>query len=256
MKFGLKRIPSCDGRPSRHSWRGLAVLAAALSLASCVSGSREIGTAPDITVLDTNSLPSPFGAGASGSSALTHLGRSDLLKITVAGVEWLSDQEIRVDLNGEISFPLAGPVEAAGLTPRELEAVLVDRLISNGKMVAPKVSVNVMEVLSQTVTVEGQVRLPGIYPMTQSLTLLQAVALAQGTEEFSKLDDVVVFRTVENRRYAALYDLDAIRHGTYSDPEIFADDIVMVGDARGRRMFQDILAIVPLITSPLVVALR
>jgi len=67
---------------------------------------------------------------------------------------------------------------------------------------------------------------------------------------------VVVFRTVDNQRYAALYDLKAIRRGVYADPDIYPNDIVMVGVDRGRRLFRDLLAIIPLITTPLVVAIR
>jgi polysaccharide export outer membrane protein len=174
----------------------------------------------------------------------------------VAGIDWLTDQEIRIDSSGEMSFPLAGPVTAAGLTPRELEALLVEQLVKRGQLVNPQVTVNVKETLSRSVTIEGQVKKAGIYPITGKITLLQAIALAQSTDEFSSLDDVVVFRTVGNQRYAALYDLKAIRHGVYEDPAIFSNDIVLVGDDRGRRLFRDLLAIIPLVTTPLVVAIR
>lgn len=240
--------------PKRLKFGGALLLGMALAISGCSSSPKIVGSASDVTLMETSVLPTPGLADTSDRLGSSYLGPSDLVQITVAGVEWLTDQQIRVDLNGEISFPLAGPISVAGLSPRELEAVLTDRLISNGRMVAPKVSVNVMEVLSQTVTVEGQVKRPGIYPVTQRLSLLQAVAMAQGTDEFSDLEDVVVFRTVNNTRYAALYDLDAIRHGNYADPRIFPSDIVMVGDENSRRRFKDILAIVPLITSPLVIA--
>lgn len=241
--------------PRKVKFAGCVLLGAAVALSGCASGPRIIGGASDVTVADGNILPLPRQVAFLREPEANLLGPRDLLKVTVAGVDWLTDQEIRLDLNGEISFPLAGPIEAAGLSPRELETVLRGRLISNGKMVSPKVSVNVLEVVSKTVTVEGEVGLPGIYPVTQRLSLLQTVAMAQGTRELAKLDDVVVFRTVDGQRYAALYNLDDIRHGAYSDPRIFPDDIVMVGDERGRRIFKDILAIAPLITSPLVIAI-
>lgn len=227
-----------------------------LALAGCASGRPTLGGAPNLTVVESNALPSPGRADFTAPVAPSFLGPSDLLQITVAGIDWLTDQEIRIDSSGEMSFPLAGSVDAAGLTPRELETLLAEQLVNRGQLVNPQVSVNVKETLSRSVTIEGQVKKAGIYPITGKITLLQAIALAQSTDEFSSLDDVVVFRTVDNQRYAALYDLKAIRHGVYEDPVIFPNDIVMVGDDRGRRLFRDLLSIIPLVTTPLVIALR
>src|SRR3546814_11564188 len=70
---------------------------------------------------------------------------------------------------------------------------------------------------------------------------MQAVARAEGTGEFAKLSDVVIFRTVGADQMVALYDLGAIRRGAYGDPEIFSGDVIVVGEARGRRMFQQIV---------------
>ncbi len=79
---------------------------------------------------------------------------------------------------------------------------------------------------------------------------MRAIAQAEGTDEYSRLDDIVVFRTVEGQRMAALYDLNAIRHGAYSDPEVYANDVIMVGDSNTRRLFKDILSIVPALATP------
>ncbi|WP_196782026.1 hypothetical protein, partial [Salmonella enterica] len=73
------------------------------------------------------------------------------------------------------------------------------------------------------------------------MTLMRAVATAKGTTEFAKLDDVVIFRTVNGQKMAALYNLKAIRQGAYDDPEVFANDVVVVGDSPARRLFKDIL---------------
>lgn len=225
------------------------------TLSACASGPPVIGGAPGLEVLATAEMPPPLAGDAALNALPSYLGPADLVTVTVAGVDWLTDRELRIDASGELSFPLAGPVVAAGLTPRELELLLTDRLVSNGQMVAPQVSVNVMESLSRSVTIEGEVARPGIYPVTSRITLLQAIALGQGTEEFSALDEVVVFRTVAGQRYAALYNLEAIRLGAYPDPSIYPNDIVMVGEESSRRVFKDILSVVPLFTSPLVIAI-
>jgi polysaccharide export outer membrane protein len=82
------------------------------------------------------------------------------------------------------------------------------------------------------------------------------VANAKGASEFARLDDVVVFRSVNGRPMAALYNLGAIRRGIYPDPKIYANDIVVVGDSKARRMFQQFLQIAPLLTTPVVLGLE
>jgi polysaccharide biosynthesis/export protein len=81
---------------------------------------------------------------------------------------------------------------------------------------------------------------------------MRAVAVAKGTAEFAKLDDVVIFRTVNGQKMAALYNLKAIRRGVYNDPEVFANDVVVVGDSQARRLFKDALQIAPTLLTPLV----
>jgi hypothetical protein len=46
--------------------------------------------------------------------------------------------------------------------------------------------------------------------------------------------------------------LKAIRAGAYADPEIYPNDVIVVGESVGRRIFKDALQIVPLITTPIV----
>jgi polysaccharide export outer membrane protein len=105
------------------------------------------------------------------------------------------------------------------------------------------------------VTVDGQVNEPGLYPVVGRMTLMRAVATAKGVSEFAKMDDVVVFRTVNGQKMAALYNLKAIRRGNYDDPEIYANDIVVVSESSARRLFKDALQVLPAIATPLVVLL-
>jgi len=88
------------------------------------------------------------------------------------------------------------------------------------------------------------------------VTLMRAVAAAKGLNEYARLDDVVIFRTVQGERMAALYNLGAIRRGLYADPRIYADDVVIVGDSEARRRFQQFIQALPLITTPIVLALQ
>ena len=182
------------------------------------------------------------------------IGALDKLTVTVFGIDDLG-AKAQVDASGRVAVPLAGSIEAAGMTPealgREIERRLRARYVRD-----PHVTVNVDEALSQVVTIDGQVREPGLYPVVGNMTLLKAVATAKGPTEFAKLDDVVIFRTVGSQRLAALYNLGAIRRGVYADPAIYPNDVVVVGDSNGRRMFKDFLQLVPLLTTPIIIALQ
>ena len=227
-----------------------------LALAGCAStSSKQLGGDPSVTVVAGGVLPIPGRADVASETRPYLIGPFDRLIIDVIRVPELSQREVQVDASGRISFPMVGVIEASGKTPGELEELVKERL--RGAYVRnPEVTVNLKETVSQVVAVDGQVREPGLYPVLGKMTLMRAIATAKGTAEFAKLDDVVVFRTVNGQKYAALYNLKAIRRGAYGDPEIFANDLVVVGDSAARRLFRDLLAIVPLLSGPLVIALQ
>ena len=230
-----------------------------LPLAACAGQPgnvpKSISQPSGVQVADSGELPPPERADLFEFNRAYLIGPFDKLTIDVFGIEELSEKEVQTDAGGRISFPLAGIVEAAGKTPAEVEDVIEERL--RGRFVRdPQVTVNLKETVSQVITVDGQVKEPGLYPVIGRMTLMRAVATAKGTAEFAKLNDVVIFRTVKGQKLAALYDLKAIRKGMYDDPEVFANDVVVVGDSTARRLFKDALQVLPLLTTPLIIALQ
>lgn len=200
-------------------------------------------------------LPPPTAQDLTNTSRPYLIGPFDELSVTVFGIPELSQQQVQADASGRISLPLIGTVEASGKTPQQLADEIEEQL--RGRYVrSPQVSVNLVETVSQVITVDGQVREPGLYPVVGRMTLMRAVATARGTTEFARLQDVVVFRTVGGQNMAALYNLDAIRRGSYVDPEVFPNDVVVVGDSSARRLFRDVLTVAPLLTTPLVLFLQ
>ena len=236
--------------------RRLILFTLVLALGACASrGNKHLGGDPSIKVVRGDSMPAPDRADLVGNDRPYLIGPFDKLVIDVFGIDELSKKEVQTDASGRISFPLAGVVEAAGKTPGEVEQIL-EQLLSTRFVRNPQVTVNLKETVSQVITVDGQVKEPGLYPVIGRMTLMRAVATAKGTAEFAKLDDVVIFRTVKGQQMAALYNLKAIRNGAYGDPEVFANDVVVVGDSKARRMFKDALQILPTLTSPLVLLLQ
>jgi len=224
------------------------------ALGGCAS-SGNIGGSPDLRVLPQASLPQPSINDYRGTARPYALGPFDKLRIDVAGLPELSLEEVQADAGGNIAVPLVGTIQIGGLTPVEASQAIETRLRA-AHVRDPKVAVNLRETNSQIVTIEGEVDKPGQYPALGNMTLLSLVARAEGTSEFARLKEVIIFRTVDNQRYAALYDLAAIRRGAYNDPAVFANDVVVVGDSPQRRLFRDLLQVVPLITTPLVIALQ
>jgi polysaccharide biosynthesis/export protein len=235
--------------------RKLVSIALMISLLASCAGSRVLGGAESVKVISGTDLPQPARADLIAQDRPYLIGPFDKLTIDVFGIEELSTKEVQTDASGRISFPLAGVVEAAGRTPAEVEEILEQRL-RMGFVRDPQVTVNLKETVSQVITVDGQVREPGLYPVIGRMTLIRAVATAKGTDEFAKLDDVVVFRTVNGQQYAALYNLKSIRRGGYPDPEVFANDVVVVGDSASRRLFKNVLQVAPLLTSPIILLLQ
>lgn len=193
------------------------------------------------------SLPPPDTTTASGAyegATDYHIGAQDLLKISVFGVEQL-DHTARVNSDGRISMPLIGAVMAGGRTIPELEQVIGDKLKAGKFINDPNVSVFVEEYTSQRVTVEGSVKKPGIYPITGRTSLLQTIAMAEGLDELADLSHVVVFRQVDGKRAAAVFDLSLVRSGELDDPQIYGDDVVVVEQSGGKSAFRRLIQAIP-----------
>lgn len=229
------------------------IFVAALALVGCSYGpdGGRVGETGQVQVVATDSLPEPSASDFVGQTRSYDIGPNDVLIVDVFGFESLTDREIAVDNAGRVSIPIAGTIEAAGKTPEELSAVIAERLRANFVR-NPQVSVNVKEAVSQYVTVDGQVLEPGNYPVRGDMTLMRAVASAKGLGEFAKVDDVVVFRTIGGRRYAGVYNLAAIRRGNYPDPDIYANDVVIVGDSTALRRLKDLVTVLPAVVTPLI----
>lgn len=235
---------------------GICLLMAGSILVSACATNQVVGGARDVTVLNQDtSLPEPSGGDFVAGTRPYLIGPFDKLSVDVFGIDELSRPEVQVDANGTISLPLAGTVNAAGKSPPEL-AREIERGLRANFVRNPQVSVNLKETVSQVVTVDGQVAKPGLYPVIGKMTLMRAVATAGGTGEFARLEDVIVFRSVNQQRYAGIYNLKAIRLGNYDDPEVFANDVIVVGDSVSRRRFKDLIQLAPLLSTPLLILFR
>lgn len=229
---------------------------ASIGLASC-AGNPPVANVPASGVTLMDALPQPTGGDTLQAGRQTFVGSFTELSVDVLGVPDLQ-REILTDGEGKFAFPLVGTIEGAGKSTTQLAGEIEDRL--RGRFVRdPQVTVNFksssnpLHLLSQAVTVDGQVQRPGQYPLVGRATLMRAVSLAGGLTELAKRNEVLVFRKVEGRQYVGIYNLQAIRRGNYADPEVFPNDVIIVGDSPQRRLFEDVIKAATLLSTPLIV---
>lgn len=128
------------------------------------------------------------------------LGPGDRVRIITFGDQQLTG-EFRVNDSGFIAIPLLGNVEAAGLTPRELER-RVEAALTQAKLFKnPSVSVEV--VAYRPIFVLGEVSKPGQYPYQPGMTAVAAVAIAGGFTYRAVTDVFSVVRTTNGRSVEA-----------------------------------------------------
>ena len=218
----------------------LLALAGAVLLAGCAAN-RATGAASDVELTDLESLPAPAGG------YVTRIHPGDQLEISVVNSEPLSGVYI-VDDNGELYFPLIGAVDVEGASPTEVGQRIAQRL--RGQYLrSPDVRVVPTELSQPTVSVGGEVKKPGAYPARLSRTLARTINNAGGLSEYAKSEDVLILRTVNGQNYIGVYNIEAIQRGNYPDPQIYADDIITVGDSPARRRLSQILQFMPLLST-------
>lgn len=170
----------------------------------------------------------------------------DTLKIDVFQVDDLSG-EYSVDLVGNIAMPLIGNVKAVDLTTPELQKLLATRL-GEKYLQNPDVSVGVKSSTRNNITIDGSVRQPGMFPITGPVTLIQAIAMARGTDDNANPRRVAIFRQIQGQRMAAAFDLTSIRRGENEDPQVYAGDIIVVDGSRVRAIQREILTALPVLS--------
>lgn len=108
------------------------------------------------------------------------IGVDDLIAVSVYRSPELT-RTVRVNSAGFIELPLlAEPVPAAGLMPRELEDAVAEALRNEGILVNPVVQVTIAEYASRPISVMGAVNKPLTFQAVGRVSLLDALARAEG----------------------------------------------------------------------------
>jgi polysaccharide export outer membrane protein len=121
------------------------------------------------------------------------------------------EQDVLVKPDGGITFPLAGDIQASGLSTQELTETLKSKLrryIPN-----PVVTVSVLQAVSNKIYVVGKVNRPGEYKATHYMDVLQALSLAGGLTPYAESDEIRIIRRQNGKKEVFEFDYDEVVSG-------------------------------------------
>ena len=146
------------------------------------------------------------------------LGPNDVLRIGVFDEPDLST-ETTVSGHGTIKFPLLGELHVVGMTVKEVEEKLTERLEA-GYLKSPRVTISIMQY--RNFFVSGAANNPGAFPYREGITVLKAILLAGGWTEIAVKDEAKILRMVNGQQQTFSVGMeDSIR----------PDDIIIVPES-------------------------
>lgn len=165
------------------------------------------------------------------------IGSFDLLEISVFQSPDLS-RTTRVNSRGEINLPLIGVVQAGGKSSYDLEMAIANKY-GEKYLQNPQVGVFIKEFTSQKITVEGNVKKTGVFPITGRTTLLQVIAMASGFDATADIEQIKIYRILpDGTKNTQVFNLAEIREGKIDDPVVQGNDIVVVGESSGKAAWK------------------
>ena len=148
----------------------------------------------------------------------------DNLGITVLGEADLT-RHVTVGPQGGITLPLMNEANVAGKTTTQAAQQITEQLKRFLKN--PVVSVELLEPAKMSVTISGGIKNPGSYPITQGMTIREAIMLAGGPTEFANLNNITLRR--EGLTDAIPIDYaKAVSGDKTADPELKPGDFIFI----------------------------
>jgi polysaccharide export outer membrane protein len=191
-----------------------------LSLVAVLPLNAQSGEA--LNMAPTISAPAPSAARHAIPEYRIEAG--DVLGVEVWKEPDLSSVSVPVRLDGKISLPMLGQTDAAGLTPGELEQIL---LAKYGEYVrAPRVTVLLKEINSQKAYVIGEVKKEGFVRLASPVTVLQALAECGGLTDYANRGKIHILRTSSGHEALLPFDYTAVVRGKKMEQNV----VLLPGD--------------------------
>jgi polysaccharide export outer membrane protein len=174
-----------------------------------------------------NSKSTASQANAPADPDLYTIGIEDELQISVWHEAELS-MPVQVRPDGMITLPLVNDIPVVGLTTKQLQALLTEKL--KPFVNEPQVTVIVRSIRSRKVYLVGQVAKPGPYPLNGRKTILQLLTEAGGLGQFAKGGSIYVVRTVNGQQTHLKFNYKKALQGKADsgDVELEPGDMIIV----------------------------
>jgi len=178
-----------------------------------------------------------FGASAAKADDEGYrINGGDLLHISVYGEQNLN-QDVPVQPDGGIAFPLVGNMNARGMTLKELQGKVARNLRESQyfpNLTDNEVTVSMVKATGNSVSVVGQVKQPGTFAYDTQLDVMQALSLAGGLTPFASKSKIKILRRDQaGTQTAILFDYSDVEDGEHLDKNILlrGGDVVVVPQA-------------------------
>lgn len=159
-------------------------------------------------------LPPVTVAPTQASAPLTPgeyvIGEQDVLSIVVWKERELSATVV-VRPDGKITLPLVNEVTVIGMTPDQLQALLIDKF--KPFLNIPQITVEVVQINSRKAYLIGEVQKTGTFPLNSSTTVLQIIAAAGGLKDFAKRKDIYVLHNQNGKQVRYRFNYDEVIRG-------------------------------------------
>jgi polysaccharide export outer membrane protein len=157
------------------------------------------------------------------------LSPNDVVQVKVYQEDDL-ETKARIAKDGTTSFPLIGVINLGGKTIQQASILIRDAL-GKDYLVNPQVTITVVEYAKRRFTVLGQVQKPGTFeiPNEETVTLMQAIAMAGGYTRLANRSGVIVSRNVAGKKVSHTLDVRMTANDAESKPfEILPEDTITI----------------------------
>ncbi|MBC3870106.1 polysaccharide biosynthesis/export family protein [Undibacterium oligocarboniphilum] len=173
------------------------------------------------------------------------IGEGDQLLITVFGQPDMS-ADVLVGASGIITLPLVGVIEVKGKTASEVAMQFARKLEQGQYLLDPKVSVKVVQQISRSFSVLGEVLRPGRYPLQGPVSMLEALSLAGGTTTRADKSLRVLRRklsasaTAPQEVLSLKLDLEEGKNQTALMQSVLPNDVLIIGQQKNFYVYGEV----------------
>lgn len=153
------------------------------------------------------------------------IGVDDSLFISVWKEPDLSGQ-VTVRPDGVITLPLVNDVQVVGLSPKDLQTLLTEKL--KPFVNEPQVTVIVRDIKSRKVYLVGQVGKQGSIPLSGNMSLMELLASAGGLGPFAKSESIYVLRNQDGHQVRIPFHYKKVLEGKAQDIALLPGDMIVV----------------------------